>query len=489
MTLRSSKKFYPPGTIVVTGHRGDMVNYPENTLLSFRQAVLAGANAIEVDTRLTQDGVIVVLHDDSLGRTTNGTGSIRAVTWDYVSTLDAGSWKGAEFADRDDCRVPRVVDLLDEFRDAGVAFEFDVKVFESVAPTVVAVRERRMQRQCMFVVNAAVAETLRASYPDIIVSAAAVLEPGREWVAYARAGGFPVVQYPASRGFTRADATIATNAARPIQTGVLGTGDLTATFQNLVTLGGTWFGADLTALMVSVLATNGLTPSATPYATTHAPARTLAPSGSLAPSRVLAPIAGLPPLTEAPEADMVFWDEFEDYAETLLTDHPPAPWNPLASEWLKKSTSTISIRSNGAEGNSSSRNYIINAGASDLELETVVTMPAAARTAYVVVRSDEAFANAVELRLNSSDGTAKLIAFTPSLSTLGSVDAGIAVGTAYKVNILAVGTSLRVFLNGTEVEGLAATLSANQANTFVGIGGSNGGTRHEYVKVYDRTPA
>ncbi|MDG0792617.1 glycerophosphodiester phosphodiesterase family protein [Cohnella ginsengisoli] len=63
--------------------------YPENTLLAYRKAIEAGAEGIEVDAHLTKDGVIVLSHDDDIGRTTDGTGKIRDFTYEELRSFNA----------------------------------------------------------------------------------------------------------------------------------------------------------------------------------------------------------------------------------------------------------------------------------------------------------------------------------------------------------------------------------------------------------------
>lgn len=72
------------------GHRGDSTNAPENTLESFRRAVAAGAEGLELDAHMTRDGRLVVIHDDTLGRTTDGEGYVRDKTLAEIKQLDAG---------------------------------------------------------------------------------------------------------------------------------------------------------------------------------------------------------------------------------------------------------------------------------------------------------------------------------------------------------------------------------------------------------------
>lgn len=79
-------------TPLIIAHRGDSAKAPENTLAAFRLAYEHHADGIELDVMLSADQQLVVIHDDTLNRTTNGSGSVRQTTYDVLRELDAGSW-------------------------------------------------------------------------------------------------------------------------------------------------------------------------------------------------------------------------------------------------------------------------------------------------------------------------------------------------------------------------------------------------------------
>jgi glycerophosphoryl diester phosphodiesterase len=93
----------------IVAHRGASGLAPENTLVSFREAVRHGAGWLEFDIRFSKDDVPIVIHDPSLKRTTNGRGQVRERTLAELRRLDAGSWFGAKFAAE---RIPTLDDLL-----------------------------------------------------------------------------------------------------------------------------------------------------------------------------------------------------------------------------------------------------------------------------------------------------------------------------------------------------------------------------------------
>lgn len=83
---------------IILAHRGDMAHAPENTLPSFLQAIQKGADGIELDAKLTADGHVIVFHDITVERTTNGKGKVASLTLDAIRELDAGSWFHSKFA-------------------------------------------------------------------------------------------------------------------------------------------------------------------------------------------------------------------------------------------------------------------------------------------------------------------------------------------------------------------------------------------------------
>ncbi len=82
----------------VSAHRGDNHNAPENTIPAFRLAVEKGAPQIELDVHISRDGQLVIIHDDTVNRTTNAKGKVEDFTFDELRKLDAGSWFGPQYA-------------------------------------------------------------------------------------------------------------------------------------------------------------------------------------------------------------------------------------------------------------------------------------------------------------------------------------------------------------------------------------------------------
>lgn len=96
--------------VTVIGHRGIAAAYPENTLISFEKAVEAGVDAIEFDVHMTRDEQLVVTHDPTVNRCSNGTGDVNSYTLNQLKALDFGKWKSPEFAGT---RIPTLDETLD----------------------------------------------------------------------------------------------------------------------------------------------------------------------------------------------------------------------------------------------------------------------------------------------------------------------------------------------------------------------------------------
>jgi glycerophosphoryl diester phosphodiesterase len=104
-------KFTPDLTCpVIIAHRGFRSRYPENTLTSFTAAIDAGAGMIELDVTLSSDRKPVVIHDDTLDRTTTGKGPVRQYSLAELKRLDAGSWFDPRFKGE---RIPTLGEVID----------------------------------------------------------------------------------------------------------------------------------------------------------------------------------------------------------------------------------------------------------------------------------------------------------------------------------------------------------------------------------------
>ncbi|GAL64865.1 glycerophosphodiester phosphodiesterase [Algibacter lectus] len=93
----------------VCAHRGAKATHPENTISAFEEAIRLGAQMIEFDVQLTKDNILVIMHDDTVDRTTNGHGLVSKLTFEEIRKLDAGSWKSAKYVGE---KIPTLYDVL-----------------------------------------------------------------------------------------------------------------------------------------------------------------------------------------------------------------------------------------------------------------------------------------------------------------------------------------------------------------------------------------
>ena len=108
----------------VIGHRGAAAYAPENTLAGLVLAAEQGVTWVEFDVRLTRDGVPVLMHDDDLGRTTNGSGPVANTSLKEIKRLDAGSWFDERFVGEE---VPTLAEALDVIHDCGMTPNIEIK--------------------------------------------------------------------------------------------------------------------------------------------------------------------------------------------------------------------------------------------------------------------------------------------------------------------------------------------------------------------------
>lgn len=114
----------PFPTYQVIGHRGAGKLAPENTLASFKLAKALGLNWVELDTQVCGSGEWVVIHDDTLDRSSNGTGLVQKTSLKSLKTLDAGSWFNPRFCQES---IPLLSEALDLFADLNLQPNIEIK--------------------------------------------------------------------------------------------------------------------------------------------------------------------------------------------------------------------------------------------------------------------------------------------------------------------------------------------------------------------------
>ena len=116
---------YDPDAIIKgVNHRGYNKIAPENTLPAFRLSKLQGFNFVETDIRFTSDGIPVLLHDESIDRTSNGQGKIQNMSLDEVRSFDFGNWKASSF---EGTRIPTLEEFLSLCAEIGLSPHLELK--------------------------------------------------------------------------------------------------------------------------------------------------------------------------------------------------------------------------------------------------------------------------------------------------------------------------------------------------------------------------
>ncbi|MGH7841454.1 MAG: glycerophosphodiester phosphodiesterase [Candidatus Binataceae bacterium] len=157
-------------------HRGASADFPENTVAAFEAAIAAGADMCELDVHRTADGAIVVIHDDTVDRTTAGRGRVAELTLAQIRQFDAGSWFGASFAAE---RIPLLSEVLD-LAHGRCALNIELKAPGVAAQVCAMLRDRRAEESSL--VSSFDAEALahlRSLAPQIRVGLLASSRPAR----------------------------------------------------------------------------------------------------------------------------------------------------------------------------------------------------------------------------------------------------------------------------------------------------------------------
>ena len=136
--------------VLIAAHRGDSSSAPENTLAAFEKAIEMGADFIELDVAETKDGVLVILHDNSLERTAQLTANIWDVTYEETQELDAGSWFNESYSGE---KIPTLQEAIDVCK-GKIKMNIEIKStrHESenfVKQIVKTIQENQLQGDCI----------------------------------------------------------------------------------------------------------------------------------------------------------------------------------------------------------------------------------------------------------------------------------------------------------------------------------------------------
>lgn len=162
--------------MIFIAHRGASGDYPENTLLAFREALKLGANWLELDVHLSEDGEVVVIHDEQLDRTTSGHSRVGEFPLTALHTFDAGRGE----------KIPLLREVL-ELIDGETVLNIELKGVGSAEPTARLLNElfeqERLTPDNLLVSSLDVQElkSFRSLQPDLRMAAVFDRTPDNLW--------------------------------------------------------------------------------------------------------------------------------------------------------------------------------------------------------------------------------------------------------------------------------------------------------------------
>ncbi|WP_100400372.1 glycerophosphodiester phosphodiesterase [Bacillus sp. FJAT-44742] len=192
----------------IFAHRGASITHPENTMAAFQAAVDAGAEGIELDVQLTKDEEVVVIHDNTVNRTTDGFGAVHELTAKEISKLDAGSWRDASFRGE---KVPLLKDVLEWLTDKEILINIELKKhkpgYETLAKKVTdVIKEHNVQKKIILSsFYHSIMVDLHQNHPDI------------ESALLVTAGLYDPLSYMKSTGITSLHANVNTITVKEMQ--------------------------------------------------------------------------------------------------------------------------------------------------------------------------------------------------------------------------------------------------------------------------------
>lgn len=124
----------------IYAHRGSSGTHPENTIAAFTEAARLAIHGVEFDVHLTKDGELVVIHDERIDRTSNGSGFIKDMTLAELTAFDFGSWFSPDFKGQ---TIPTLHEVLQLFTDTthhlNIELKSDIFPYEGMVEKVIAI--------------------------------------------------------------------------------------------------------------------------------------------------------------------------------------------------------------------------------------------------------------------------------------------------------------------------------------------------------------
>lgn len=180
----------------VCAHRGAMQSHPENTMIAFKEAIRLGAQMVEFDVRLTKDNELVVMHDETVDRTTNGSGFVSELTLSEIRKLDAGFWKSKEFAGENVPTLKEVLQIMPPTIWLNIHLKGKKKLGVETAKLVLS--EKR-QHQAVIACEKQSAKGVRKVNPEIIICNMERLSSRSKYISATKKRGYDFIQLKKSR--------------------------------------------------------------------------------------------------------------------------------------------------------------------------------------------------------------------------------------------------------------------------------------------------
>ncbi|MDB4331455.1 glycerophosphodiester phosphodiesterase family protein [bacterium] len=148
----------------ICAHRGASVTHPENTIPAMKEAIRVGVHMIEFDVAMTQDGRLVLMHDSTVDRTTNGSGKVNELTLLQLQALDAGSFRGSSFANTRIPTLQQALAIMPENIWLNVHLKGDTELAKATAKVIT---NQKRTHQCFLACNQDSAIAAKRVNPDI----------------------------------------------------------------------------------------------------------------------------------------------------------------------------------------------------------------------------------------------------------------------------------------------------------------------------------
>ena len=180
----------------ICAHRGAMQTHPENTVVAFKEAIGLGAQMIEFDVRLTKDNALIIMHDEMVDRTTNGSGFVNELTLSEIRKLDAGSWKSKKFIGEKVPTLKEVLQMMPQNIWLNIHLKGNKKLGKETAKMVIS---KNRMHQAVIACERKSAKGVRQVSSEIKICNMERLSTRSEYSNETIAKGFPFLQIKSSR--------------------------------------------------------------------------------------------------------------------------------------------------------------------------------------------------------------------------------------------------------------------------------------------------